>query len=43
MIVAENVRGARSMALGERGTLFVGTRREGKVYAIRHDGRLGRS
>ncbi|MCI0693900.1 PQQ-dependent sugar dehydrogenase [candidate division KSB1 bacterium] len=36
---AENVEGARSMALGAKGTLFVGTRRRGrnipgKVYAI---------
>ena len=29
-----NVPGARSMALGDRGTLFVGTRGEGKVYAL---------
>lgn len=28
------VPGARSMALGDNGTLFVGTRREGKVYAV---------
>ncbi len=35
---AEGVKDARSMALGEKGTLFVSTRREGKVYAIRHDG-----
>jgi len=44
-IFAENVKDARSMALGEEklpgggGVLFVGTRREGAVYAIRHDGR----
>jgi glucose/arabinose dehydrogenase len=30
----EGVKEARSMALGDRGTLFVGSRREGKVYAI---------
>ena len=36
---AEGVQGARSMALGERGTLFVGTRRAGKVYAVKNDGR----
>lgn len=30
-----SVPGARSMALGERGTLFVGTQRGGKVYAVR--------
>jgi len=28
------VPGARSLALGRRGTLFVGTREEGKVYAL---------
>lgn len=33
-IYARGVHGARSMALGEKGTLFVGTREEGKVYAI---------
>ncbi len=32
---AENVDGARSMAMGEEGTLFVGTRNEGNVYALR--------
>ena len=31
---AENVEGARSMALSPNGTLFVGSRSEGKVYAI---------
>ena len=38
-IFAEGVEDARSMALGEKGTLFVGTRSAGNVYAIRHDGR----
>lgn len=33
-LYAENVKGARSMTLGEKGTLFVGTRGEGKVYAV---------
>ncbi len=36
------VPGARSMTLSPAGTLFVGTREEGKVYAVRdrdHDGR----
>ncbi|OGU00700.1 MAG: sorbosone dehydrogenase [Geobacteraceae bacterium GWC2_48_7] len=33
-IYAANVPGARSMALGSKGTLFVGSRNEGKVYAI---------
>jgi glucose/arabinose dehydrogenase len=37
-VFADNVRDARSMALGDKGTLFVGTRNEGKVYAITHDG-----
>lgn len=35
----EGVDNARSMALGDKGTLFVGTRSAGKVHAIRHDGR----
>lgn len=33
-VYADNVPGARSMALGPNGTLFVGTRGEGKVYAV---------
>ena len=33
-IYAAKVENARSMALGDRGTLFVGTRKAGKVYAI---------
>ena len=43
-LFASNVKNARSMALGEQqlpgggGTLFVGTRTAGVVYAIRHDG-----
>lgn len=44
-IFAEGVEDARQMALGERGTLFVGTRRAGKVYALRDtdgDGRADR-
>jgi glucose/arabinose dehydrogenase len=32
---ASDVEGARSMTWGARGTLFVGTRGEGKVYALR--------
>jgi glucose/arabinose dehydrogenase len=35
-LFAENIEGARSMTLGRDGTLFVGTREAGKVYAIRH-------
>ena len=38
-VFAEGVKDARSMALGEKGTLFVGTRTAGNVYAIKHDGR----
>lgn len=37
-VFAEGVTNARSMALGENGTVFVGTRTEGKVYAIRSEG-----
>ncbi len=33
-IYADDVPGARSMALGPTGVLFVGTRDEGKVYAV---------
>ncbi|MBO0323179.1 sorbosone dehydrogenase family protein [Muricauda sp. CAU 1633] len=32
---AEGIEGARSMALGSDGTLFVGTRNENKVYALK--------
>ena len=35
---ATGVAEARSMALGEQGTLFVGTISTGKVYAVRNDG-----
>ena len=39
-VFAREVPTARGMAWGDRGTLFVGSRGEGKVYAIRHkDGR----
>lgn len=34
-VYAADVPGARSMALGPNGTLFVGTRGEGRVYAVR--------
>lgn len=34
-LYAEDLPGARSMAWGEHGTLFVGTRGEGRVYALR--------
>jgi glucose/arabinose dehydrogenase len=38
-VFAQDVQNARSMALGEKGTLFVGSMSAGNVYAIRHDGR----
>jgi len=37
-VFAEGVKGARSMALGEKGTLFVGSMGAGNVYAIENDG-----
>jgi glucose/arabinose dehydrogenase len=37
-LFAKDLRNARSMALGAKGTLFVGTRDAGVVYAIEHDG-----
>jgi glucose/arabinose dehydrogenase len=37
-VFADHVKNARSMALGDKGTLFVGTQSEGKVYAILNDG-----
>jgi len=33
-VYADNAPGARSMTLGDKGTLFVGTREQGKVYAV---------
>ena len=33
-LFASNVINARQLALGDEGTLFVGTRKEGKVYAL---------
>jgi glucose/arabinose dehydrogenase len=36
-VYASNVPGARSMTLGDKGTLFVGTRQAGNVYAITGD------
>ncbi|MEN6586304.1 MAG: sorbosone dehydrogenase family protein [Sulfuricella sp.] len=44
-VYADKLPGARSMALGPDGTLFVGTRSEGKVYALQDrngDGRADR-
>jgi glucose/arabinose dehydrogenase len=37
-LFAGDLPGARSMALGAKGTLFVGTRGEGKVYAVLNGG-----
>jgi hypothetical protein len=37
-VFAGDVPGARALALGAKGTVFVGTRDEGKVYAIRNAG-----
>ena len=37
-VFAENVVNARSLVLGDDQTLFVGTRSDGRVYAIQHDG-----
>ncbi|WP_047245334.1 PQQ-dependent sugar dehydrogenase [Maribacter thermophilus] len=34
-VYARGIDGARSMAMGDKGTLFVGTRNENKVYAIK--------
>src|SRR6266540_761685 len=33
-VFAENVEGARSLALGPHGTVFVGSQRAGKVHAV---------
>ena len=35
-VFAHNVPNARSMTWGAKGTLFIGTRSAGKVYAVRH-------
>ncbi len=40
--VYAEVPNARQMAWGERGTLFVGTRRDGRVFAVTDDDRDGR-
>jgi glucose/arabinose dehydrogenase len=38
-LYASGVKNARGMALGEKGTLFVGSMKEGRVYAVvDHDG-----
>ena len=42
-VFASNVPNARAMAWGDRGTLFVGSRGAGKVYALKHrDGKATR-
>ena len=33
-IYASGIKGARSLAIGQHGTIFVGSRSEGKVYAL---------
>ena len=42
-LYADNVPNARSMVLGEKGTLFVSTRSAGKVYAVQDINRDGRA
>lgn len=42
-VYAENVPNARQMALSPQGTLYVGSRDEGKVYAIRDDNQDGKA
>lgn len=42
-VFATGVPNARSLALGERGTLFVGTRSDGRVFALRDEDGDGRA
>jgi len=42
-VFSDGVPGARSLALGARGTVFVGTRAEGRVYALVDSDRDGRA
>ena len=42
-IFSDAVKDARSMALGEDGTVYVGTRTEGKVYALRDTDQDGKA
>lgn len=37
-VFADNLPGARSLAVGRDNVVFVGTRGQGRVYAVRHDG-----
>jgi hypothetical protein len=36
-VIADPIENARSMVLGDAGTLFVGSRHAGKVYAVLYD------
>jgi glucose/arabinose dehydrogenase len=42
-VFAEDVENARSLALGDKGTVFVGTRSEGNVYALTDANRDGKA
>lgn len=42
-LFADNVPNARSMAVGEKGTIFVGTHSAGKVYALRDENNDGKA
>jgi glucose/arabinose dehydrogenase len=42
-VFADHVPNARAMVWGDRGTLFVGSMNEGKVYALRDDNHDGRA
>lgn len=42
-LYADNVENARSLALGDKGTVFVGTRSEGSVYALVDSNRDGKA
>lgn len=37
-VLADDIPGARSLAVGGDGTVFVGTRGQGRVYAVKHAG-----
>lgn len=42
-VYAENVENARQMALGDNGTVFVGSRSAGKVHAVRDTNNDGKA
>jgi glucose/arabinose dehydrogenase len=42
-VFADHVPNAREMVWGDRGTLFVGSMDEGKVYAVRDENHVGRA